>query len=303
MKQAILFHNPTAGDENHKKEDLLFLLKENGFDCRYLSTKDKDWRGFNEEEAELLIIAGGDGTVRKVVIELLKRKGEKRIAPIALLPLGTANNIAGTLGISGGTQEIIASWQDAIIKRIDTGRVENIPKEKFFIEGFGFGLFPCMIRQSLNQGSVSSSAGESIKRARRSLHELLFSYTPAYCELQVDGTDHSGEFILVEIMNTKAIGPGMLLSPLGDPGDGELEVILIPAAHQHKFADYLADKLNEKESTYQFHTLKAKEVSIKCEDGDMHVDDKFLTIEKSIKVHARINPGALEFLIPKQNGS
>lgn len=295
MKQVILFHNPGAGDEDHSKEELMPLMKEHGFDCRYLSTKEKDWKDFREN-ADLLVIAGGDGTVRKVIKELLKRKDNP---PIALLPLGTANNIASTFGITGSSEEIISSWKNGVIKKIDTGKLENIAEEDFFIEGVGFGIFPYLMQQGVQEGQADT-AEESLKRALRSLLKILGTYEPLDCKLAVDDTDHSGKFLLVEIMNTKAIGPGMLLSPAGDPGDGELEVILIPEAHKEKFESYLLDKIEGREPTYHFHTLKAKSVSIKCKDKNIHVDDKLIKIEESVKVKIAINEGILNFLVPPQ---
>src|ERR1051325_5153423 len=99
MKKVKLLHNPTAGDEEHSKKELVALIKSNGYDCKYSSTKDKDWAEF-EEDLDFLIAAGGDGTIRKITKELLNRKKLEKILPIAPLPLGTANNIAKTLNIT-----------------------------------------------------------------------------------------------------------------------------------------------------------------------------------------------------------
>jgi diacylglycerol kinase (ATP) len=43
-----------------------------------------------------VVIAGGEGTVVKAISHLYERN-----MPIAILPLGSANNIAGSLGIRG----------------------------------------------------------------------------------------------------------------------------------------------------------------------------------------------------------
>src|ERR1700693_2303775 len=108
MKIINLLHNPTAGNEDHSKEELISLLEENGYECRYSSMK-KDWKNL-EEKVDFIVAAGGDGTIRKITKELLERKLSEKIWPIALLPLGTANNVAQTLEINGSTEEIIQSW-------------------------------------------------------------------------------------------------------------------------------------------------------------------------------------------------
>ena len=134
MKQVTLLHNPNAGDEEHNKKELKSLLKGNGLECRYFSTKEKGWKNFNTD-TDLLAIAGGDGTVRKAIKNLLSRKHEiKRFPPIAVIPLGTANNIGNTLGITGNPGEVISSWRNSEIQKFDLGRIHNIDEAKFFLE-------------------------------------------------------------------------------------------------------------------------------------------------------------------------
>ena len=299
MKQVTLLHNPDSGEEDHFKKELKSLVKGNGFECRYFSTKEKGWKDF-DTDTDLLAIAGGDGTVRKVIKKLLKQTNNGGLCPIAVIPLGTANNIAGTLGIKGEPGEVIASWQKHVIKKFDVGRIHNIPDAKFFLEGFGVGIFPYLIREMFHHDDESKSPEEKLKNDLKFLYDTLFSYQPAYCKLEVDGTDHSGNFILVEVMNTKAIGPGLTLSPHADPGDGELEVIMIPESHKQKFADYLKNKMNDFELSYQYNTLKAKNVSISWEGSDFHVDDEIFKIEELTEVQIEIKPGLLEFLVPEE---
>src|ERR1044072_2398775 len=99
MKIARLFHNPTAGEGEHTRKKLVSLMEAAGFDCSYSSTKKKRWEKIESKDTDFIVIAGGDGTVRKVAEELLDQKVLNKILPIGLLPLGTANNIAKTLNI------------------------------------------------------------------------------------------------------------------------------------------------------------------------------------------------------------
>src|SRR5678816_239765 len=139
MKIINLLHNPTAGNEDHDKEELISLLEKNGFECQYSSMK-KDWKDI-DEKVDFIISAGGDGTIRKITKHLLERKLSEKTWPIALLPLGTANNIAQTLEINGTTEEIIQSWHKAEMKEFDVGRIRNLPKIEFFLESLGYGMF------------------------------------------------------------------------------------------------------------------------------------------------------------------
>ena len=76
---------------------------------KYQSCKEKKWKKVLKKPCDIVAVAGGDGTVGKVARELI----EKRI-PIAVLPLGTANNIAKSLGIADiPLQDLVASWTAA----------------------------------------------------------------------------------------------------------------------------------------------------------------------------------------------
>jgi diacylglycerol kinase family enzyme len=54
--------------------------------------------------------------------------------------------------------------------------------------------------------------------ALKKLHEILSSYKPRQCHLEIDGTDHSGKFYMVEVMNIHSIGPNVALAPFADRG-------------------------------------------------------------------------------------
>jgi diacylglycerol kinase family enzyme len=107
----------------------------------------KDWEKIETSAVDFIVVAGGDGTVRKLAHELLDRRLIDKKLPIALLPLGTANNIAKTLGKKGEPEEIIQGWKEHEIKKFDVGRIEGIKKHKFFIERYGYGVFPRLMKE------------------------------------------------------------------------------------------------------------------------------------------------------------
>ncbi len=298
MKTAQLLHNPEAGDEEHTKKELISITEANGFKCKYSSTKKKGWKEL-DPEVDFLIAAGGDGTVRKIIKLLLKRKVLEKKWPIALLPLGTANNIAKTLGISGTTEEIIQSWHRATLKKYDVGRIVDMEGAEFFLESFGYGIFPYLILEMEKQEKNSlEDPEEKIHAALELLHQIILAYEPQQCELEVDGTNHSGKFLLAEIMNTRSIGPNLVLSPNSDVSDGELEVVLIPENHKERFASYVLNKVRGEEEEFVASTLKAKNIRIGWDGTHIHVDGNIVKTRKSKEVRIELMEGLVEFLVP-----
>ena len=89
--RILLVHNPKAGSEKYPAEKLMTMLKEAGHRAVYQSSKTK---GFNEalkKKFDLVLVAGGDGTVAKVARRMVKSRST---IPMSVLPLGTANNVA-----------------------------------------------------------------------------------------------------------------------------------------------------------------------------------------------------------------
>lgn len=294
----MLLHNPTAGDEDHSKDKLIELIEENGFNCRYSSTKKKEYKDI-ESDVDFLIVAGGDGTVRKITKELLERSVLEKTFPIALLPLGTANNIAKTLEIQGTDEEIIKAWHHQHIKKYDVGRLCDFKKAPFFLESFGYGVFPYLMMEMKKVDEKEIDTPEKkLEKALEVLMQIILTYEPHKCTLVINGKDYSGKYLMAEVMNTRSIGPNLYLNPSGNVGDGELEVVLVPEEDKKKFASYIMGKINGVEEDYTFKTIKAKEVEISWEGTHVHADDEILKLDKSEKVRIEIKESLLEFLVP-----
>ena len=89
-----------------------------------------------KKSAEFVVVAGGDGTVGKVARRLIGTD-----VPIAILPLGTANNSSKTLGIADlPVTRLISSWNSARRVKFDAGVAVGPWGDRHFIEGIGAGV-------------------------------------------------------------------------------------------------------------------------------------------------------------------
>jgi len=297
MKRAHLLHNPAAGEKDFSGNELSGLVEKAGFECTQGSVKKAGWDAF-DDDADFLICAGGDGTVRRIANALMNRKQVEKQFPVAILPHGTANNIAGTLGISGEVGDIIKSWQKWKLKSFDIGKLYGLQKDLFFLEGFGCGIFPRLMKvMSKTELLEDRTKEDRIKLARVLLHEIVLTYEPVACKIIADEVEYSGKYIMVEVMNTKAIGPNLELAPEADPGDGVLDVVLITESHQIEFEAFLQNRINGGSDEFSFSTVRAKKIEIQWEGKDVHLDDERLKLEGNLNVKIEVQPRRLEFLI------
>ncbi|PRY50364.1 diacylglycerol kinase family enzyme [Arcticibacter pallidicorallinus] len=298
MKTAKLVHNPDAGDESHSKKKLIKTIESEGFDCIYTSSKDKKFLKEIEKEVDFLVVAGGDGTVRTVVQKMLQRGLLEKKYPIAVLPMGTANNISQSLGLHADQETIIRSWARRNVRQLDVGKIEDFDAANFFVEGMGFGVFPRLIKD-MNEvdSSLIDTPKKSLKVAREKLHEIVQTYEAKHCDIEADGRDYSGKYLMVELMNIASIGPNLVLAPMADPGDGFFELILITDKQKKEFISYIEDKQQGKEGILNVTLIKAKNVTFKWEGKLAHIDDNLIFMEKGQELKIEMLKGVLDFLV------
>src|SRR5215471_12012448 len=137
MMRVTLLRNPKAGEKNRSKAELRSLIREAGHEVTYQSIKRAGWERVLEQDCDLVAVAGGDGSVAKVAKKLLGRR-----VPIAILPIGTANNIFKTLHLAEmPIEEMISKWSAAPHKKFDLGIANGPWGSRPFIESVGVGLF------------------------------------------------------------------------------------------------------------------------------------------------------------------
>jgi diacylglycerol kinase (ATP) len=294
MKVAKLLHNPKAGEGEYTHKKLARLINRAGYDCSYSSTKKEGWEKIKPAASDMIVIAGGDGTVRKVARVVLDKN-----MPLAVLPLGTANNIAKTLGIQGKPEEVIDTWENGVLKPFDVGRIYGLKKQAgFFLEGIGYGVFPRLMKEmKKKKADLPESPEENLKVALETLHDIILTSKARYCKISLDGTDYSGKFLLAEVMNTQSIGPNLNLTPVGDPSDGEFEVILVSERQRDEFAAYVHNKLHGIEQPPIFNILKAKNLEMYWEGRLLHIDDELVELKKAKDVRIKVQEGLLKFLV------
>lgn len=295
MKYAKLVHNPTAGEGEHTAEDLLALIEKAGYTCSYSSTKDEGWDKL-KKDMDLVIVAGGDGTVRKIADRLLHRKRIDKPFPIALLPYGTANNIATTLGLIEKPDEIISKWDLKNRKAFDIGKIYGLKKASFFLESFGFGVFPELINIMRKHDEVIDSPEEKIDKALKELTKIVETYPGRHTRLIMDGEEIEGNYLLCEIMNTRSVGPNLVLSPAADPGDGEFEVVLVGDDQRDLLASYVENRIKGNERDVSFTVRKARNITIFRDGSLFHSDDELIETKRPKEIRIELFAAALEFL-------
>lgn len=272
--KVILIHNPNAGVENQPTGDeLAERIRAAGHSVLCQSSHNAEWKNLLRESADLIAVGGGDGIVGKVA----KLSLGKNI-PIAVLPMGTANNIAGALGLTGRPlEELIAGWGQARSARFNVGVARGPWGGNYFLEGIGVGLFADTMARLDARKNVDlahlDAAEEKITSVLEILHIRLERCPVHALKLTLDDRDLSGEYILFEAMNIHSIGPNLVLAPHAEPGDGLLDVVLITKDDEAELREYLSKRIGQGAGTHGLTGRRARRLRIECTASRIHIDD------------------------------
>lgn len=302
--KATLIHNPNAGDDRQATlGQIEALLREAGYKVRYQSSKDKGWHKALKKSADVIVVAAGDGTVSKVARRMIGRE-----IPIAVLPMGTANNISRTLGIADlPVTWLIRSWKTARHLEFDAGHASGPWGERDFVEGIGAGLLTSSIPEVKGNKTMRhlKEAGVKVTYAQQIFREHLEVSPAVELEATLDGEDISGRYVLFEVLNMKYIGPNLFLAPEVEHNDGEFEVVLASEKHRQRLHNHIKHWQEGKPRPPQFGQHHGSRLQIEWTGFPIHIDDKIWPRngKRNGKSRATIDievvPKAMTFLVPK----
>ena len=241
--RATLIHNEKAGDRRHCRATLVELLERAGYSVSYVAAKRDDLAEALARPAELVVAAGGDGTVARVMCEV-RADG----LPIAILPLGTANNIATSLGIAGNLEDLVGAWPTYRLRPYHPICATGPWGTRRLVEGVGFGAFEDAMHELPRKLRV--------KRARELIRKVVIDCAPECLEIGIEGEAIAGHFAVLEITAIPLIGPRLPLAPSADPSDRSLEICLVgdSVAERQAFARWFEDP----------ESAEAVPVSLRC---------------------------------------
>jgi diacylglycerol kinase family enzyme len=217
---------------------------------------------------------------------------------LAILPLGTANNVAKSLGVEGEPRQVVESWKRARPVPFDLGVARGQWGESRFLESVGGGLVPAGIEAAEEHPAHDTEdTGSELQRAIETYAEALERLQPRRWTLELDGESVEGEFLLAEVLNIPSVGANLWLSTRADPSDGCFDVVTAGEDDRAALLDYLEARRSGAEPKLSLPSRRVRRAEITGWQR-MHVDDELRKIAEAGKVTLEIEPGAIGILVP-----
>lgn len=290
MERLFFILNPVAGTGRGAKyfPQLRAILDAKGVDYGYARSEHPGHAVELTRQAvaageKRIIAVGGDGTVNEVASALYGTG-----VVMGILPLGTGNDLARTLGLPTEPLEALDVVLNGQVRPMDAGMANDC----FFINAAGYG-FDVDVLQRV----------EKYKKRLNGMLPYLLGIAEALFHLRrlkltlrrPEGITETTGFILVAA-NGRYLGGGMNATPQADPFDGLLDVCLVKDMPFYKFLPAIARfvkgaHLDLAEVDY----FKVQELELSCPaGGPLDLDGE---LKSQPPVVFRALPGAIPVLL------
>lgn len=316
MRQITLIYNSSAGQGaagqgsasweaeqgagGQTLSSLCALVHDHGFKAVCIRSDAPDLADALLSPADLLVAAGGDGTLSDVM-RALPSADEGPLPPLTVLPLGTVNNVAESLGICGPLEALVAGWRDGQTRRLDVGRAATLGGDLLFLEGIGLGALAQAMMQT---DQVHPPKAEQSARSRAAFAELL-AVPPAapLPPVKVDGEPLPEDLMLVEVLNIGRVGPALWLAPQANPGDGVLDVAFVTTQDAPALRAWLGEhSLEDRDAKPpSVRVMQGRRVEIGNGAMALRIDDTFPDRpEDTTPLEASLAAAGVLILVPKR---
>jgi len=238
--------------------------------------------------ADIVVAAGGDGSLNEVLNGVAAVEHGLARCAIGILPVGTGNDFARTLGIAE-PEAAVAALVAGHTRSIDLVTLGS----RAFLNASAGGF----------AAETSANVSSDMKQAVGTLAYLIggarafLEYEPVATRIEADGRVIEADLQLFAVCNGAYIGGGHQLAPDARPDDGVMEVCLVRANSALDFLALLSQlasghHVDDEDVVY----LKTREVTLTFgREIRINVDGELL---EASRCHYVMRPGAVRMVAP-----
>lgn len=266
-RRARIIYNPTSGRETLKRAipDILNVYEKCGYETSAFCTTPTPLSAQNEADRctkdgfDLIIAAGGDGTINEVINGIAPHESRPKLA---VIPAGTTNDFARALNIPRNdfvrAAELINTHQ---FVKMDIGKVITASQERYFMNiGAAGSLTEVTYDVPANMKSVFGSLAYFVKGA-----ELLPRIGKVPVSISYDGGVYEGTASMLFVALTNSVGGFEKIAPDKKLGDGKFTLIIVKTTNIAEILRLLTLVINDGRHVNHPKIIYTKTSSVKAE--------------------------------------
>lgn len=299
MKVAIIL-NGLSGRKKFFYTRLLPVIRAYGSVDVFETQSHTDAFNFSEravtEKYELLIAAGGDGTIHQVVNGMLSlHTPVEQLPMLSILPVGSGNDFARTVNITASTENLKKRLTRLMPHLIDIGSVtfqkDGSEQHAYFINVASAGMGPEVLN-TMNSGKKQFGSAMAYYIA---ILKTFWSYRCMPVTIRGSGWQWNNKLRTLAIGNGKFFGNGLCIAPDAKPDDGVLSVFICGAVSVWDFIRYTGTlKSARKVSHSKIEYATAEKLELTSESPcRIEADGELLGF---LPARVEVIPGRIKFL-------
>jgi YegS/Rv2252/BmrU family lipid kinase len=250
-----------------------------------------------EEGYDLVIAAGGDGTVHEIVNGLMQIPQEQRPC-LGVVPLGSGNDFAHAVGVLESAHDAMKQVFSGEPRSIDIGVIEDNRGRKEYIDNtIGIGFDATVTIRSHKLPVVRGF----LMYLTAVLQTIILNHDAANLQIKTDNETWDEETLMFVICNGAREGGGFMVAPDAVPDDGIFHYAAINKVSRLMMFRLVPEVMKGTHGRFeQVRMGQLKQLELKSDRPlFIHIDGEifsgFGTDVKDIKLE--VLPGALEVIV------
>ena len=245
---------------------------------------------------DLVVAAGGDGTVHEILNGLMKIPERSRPS-LGVLPTGSGNDTRRTLGISTDLAEAALQLRTGKHRRFDVGLCNGI----YFNNSFAAGLDAKVTAKAVEYKVTTNRSGLWLYLTAL-LHVLFHDLESFELDISFDGAETKmHDTLIVAVMNGPTYGGGFFITPDAIPTDGLFDICMIDPMSLPETLLRLGPLIFGKHTKMKpIHMRRHSSLVIESPVPVPALIDGEVLLESRYEIS--MLPGAIECVVPRKNG-
>jgi len=222
-----------------------------------------------KRQYDVILAAGGDGTVNQVVNGILSdREYIGSLPVVGIIPIGSGNDFARSLRIQNKAEQLVNLLENFSPTKIDIGKViytktHGKGGETYFVNVADIGMGPEVVKRVQNDNHTFSPSISYYK----SILLTFFMYRPVFVTGETKEWKWKGKTRSLAIANGKFYGHGLCVAPDSKPNDGIFSAFICGDVSVFDFIRYSGKLKNEKKINHpEIHYRETNEIHLQSEN-------------------------------------